>query len=83
MTKSSEKGTELILEFVKYTWFSASLLPLARGVHCLLKKPLQIFALALRSVTNLLLTERGGITGALLSSTDIEVIRTVFFMKIY
>ena len=37
MTKSSEKGTELILEFVKYTWFSGSLLPLARGVHSLLK----------------------------------------------
>ena len=29
MTKSSEKGAELILEFVKYTWFSGSLLPLA------------------------------------------------------
>ena len=65
MTKSSEKGTELILEFVKYTWFSASLLPLARGVHCFLKKSLQVFALALKSVTNLLLTKRGGITGAL------------------
>ena len=36
-TKSSEKGTELILEFVKYTWFSSSLLPLSGGVHCLLK----------------------------------------------
>ena len=49
VSESSEKGTELILEFVKYTWFSGSLLPLARGVHCLLKKSLKIFALALKS----------------------------------
>ena len=63
MTKSSEKGTELILEFVKYTWFSSSLLPLSGGVHCLLKKLLRIFALALKSVTNFLLTKRDGITG--------------------
>ena len=51
MTKSSEKGTELIVEFVKYT--------------CLLKKSFKIFALALKSVTNLLLTD-GGISGTLL-----------------
>ena len=66
MTKLSEKGTELILEFVKYTWLSGSLFLLARGVHCLLKKLLKIFALALKLVTNLLLTKRGGITGTLL-----------------
>ena len=66
MTKSSEKGTELTYEFVKHTWFSGSLLPLARAVHCLLKKSLKIFALALKSVTNLLLTKRGGIPGTLL-----------------
>ena len=36
MTKS-RKGTELIFEFVKYTWFSGSLLLLARGVPCLPK----------------------------------------------
>ena len=59
MTKSSEKGTELILEFFKYTWFSGSLLPLARGVHCLLKKSLKIIAFALKSVSNMLLTKRG------------------------
>ena len=45
--KLSEKGTELILELVKYTWFSDSLLPLARVVHCLLKKSLKMIALAL------------------------------------
>ena len=66
MTKLSEKGTELILEFVKYTQFSGSLLSLARGVHCVLKKSLKIFALALKLVTNLLLTKRGGITDTLL-----------------
>ena len=49
MTKFSEKGTELILEFVRYTCFSGSLLPLARGVHCLLKKSLKIFVVALKS----------------------------------
>ena len=66
ITKFSEKGIELILEFVKYTWFSVSLIPLARGVHGLLKKSLKIFALALKPVTNLLSTKRGGITGPLL-----------------
>ena len=66
MTKLSEKGTEFILEFVNYIWFSSSLLPLARGVHSLIKKSLKIFVLALKSVTNLLLTKRDGITGILL-----------------
>ena len=41
------------------------MLSLARGVHCLLKKSLKIFALALKSFTNLLLTKRGGTTGTL------------------
>ena len=66
MTKSSEEGTGLILEFVKYIWSSGSLLSLARGMHYLLKKSLKIFALALKSVSNLLLTKRGEITGTLL-----------------
>ena len=49
MTTLSEKETELILELVKYTWFSGSLLSLARGVH--LKKLSKIFALVFKSVT--------------------------------
>ena len=39
MTKLSEKGTELVLDIVEYTWFSGNLLPLASGVQFLLKKP--------------------------------------------
>ena len=40
---------KLIIEFVNYACFSGSLLPLARGVHCLLKKSLKIFVVALKS----------------------------------
>ena len=64
MTKLSEKGTELVLDIVQYTWFSGNLLPLASGVHFLLKKPSKILALLLKSVTNLLLTTRDGVTGS-------------------
>ena len=66
MNKSLGKGSELILEFVKNSWFSGSLPLLPRGVHYLLKTLLKTFALALKSVTNVLLTKRGGITGTLL-----------------
>ena len=66
MTKFSEKETELILEFVKYTWFSGSLLPLTYRCTLFAEKIIKKFALALKSVTNLLLTKRAGISGTLL-----------------
>ena len=61
------KMNKLIIEFVNYACFSGSLLPLATGVHCLLNKPLNIFALVLESATNLLSKKRSGINGTLLS----------------
>ena len=79
MTKLLEKGTELILEIVKYTWFSGSLLPLARGVHCLQKKSLKIFTLALKSVKNLLITTRGRITDTLFHYRNL-LIWTITFL---
>ena len=53
------------------------------GVHCLLKKLLNRFALSKKSVTSLLSTSSGGISGILLTFTNVfqmvqHVLRAVF-----
>ena len=60
---SSSKSKETSLDWVKDFWLMGSTLFSFKGVHCSAKKILKMFAFVFTSVTNLLSTKRGEISG--------------------
>ena len=70
---SKDESLSLVSKFI----FTGTVLSLDIGVHCLAKKLLKRFALSKKSVTSLLSTSSGGISGVLLPFTN------VFKMALY
>ena len=60
---SSSKSEETSLDWVKDFWWMGSTFFSFKGVHCSAKKLLKKFAFVFTSVTNLLSTKRGEISG--------------------